>query len=275
MDDSGELSCVYRNIQKRLNKKNTLNRIASCAWVVTIASFAVFYFYAIVMKDPILPLLFISLLFLAVLGIFGIKSGRIELTKKDRIIYHLQNINEGIIAGDFDYAEVEIRSCIVLLNNMIDKYQYLDFNKKIVGNLVKIEEILREYLYPVIKENNQRDPEKVSAISDYLSVASRQIYYDDLKEATRFDNKHFRRGEIPLESFRLSRFRTFLNMMKKYLETNSTVRYIFTFLGAFIVLLLLEIGMKGQDWGSIIEDILIILLISVGIAHGIEYFRKS
>jgi len=279
MNRSDELDYVYKSIQERVDEKDDF-RLKSSYWqIIAFAVFIFAYCYILIVRPPIIQVVLIvaaCVISTWMCWRYVRRYNRIEITKKDQIINYLQSIKKALLGNEFVRADAKIVSCILFLNNMVKKYKYMVFTEGIVENLVKIEEILREYVHPVVAEHHQIDPEKLSVISDYLNVASSQIYYNNLKEATKFNNRHFRRYETPVESFvPLSRFQKAVNVVKKYSESSPVARYIITFLIGFIIILALEVGLKGLSLKIIADDILTILLISIGVTYGIEYFRKS
>ncbi len=273
-----DFDCVYKKIQSRVDEYNKLNIWLTCVFVCGLVSFFILYFN-ILFKFLSSSIFFVILAVFLICVIIGlkikIKSSRLKITNRYRIIYYLQNIKKAILVDDFSSAKAGISSCVLFLNDLIEEYKYTEFTEEIVESLVKIEAILRNYAYPIISEDSQKYPLKVSTISDYLDVASRQIYLNKLKEATMFSTKGFEEVEVPIKSvIPLSRFRIGADKLVGYTQTNPSARYIGTSLIAFIVVFGFDMALK-RDLNVVKFDMLTILGISVMIATGIMSSRKS
>ncbi len=273
---------IYTNIQGRLNKKDKLEKNVKLAGISLFVSFFIIYTLVIFVSSFTVSLFLISCIIPGIFLVFYItsnrKSDKIKIADFEKIFYELQKLRRDLIGYElFINAKEDIHSCVLFLNDIINKYKDLEFVDDVRDNLKKIEKVLREQIHPFIEtEDNHQDTKQVELVRSYLNRVSIHIYKKNLTQVPELNTESIKEVPTPFNHFiPLSIHRLLIHEILEYTKNRPVERYLLIFSLTSLFVILLVRSFIAQEWASIKEDWDKIVGASALITYGIGEFIKS
>ena len=277
MNSEDKLQYFYEEIEEkrsRIDKNEKLRNysltgsICFLIFVALISTPSYFPYQSLLFTVAIL--IFFSLYLLGLF--FNVKIKNSALSEHESIFYRLKNIQRFLSSENPTKAKEQLKSLILYVNDIKEKYPNKPFTDTIFKNLVKFEKILLKNLYPSLTHSNDEIAKKTE---HYLKDVLKSVKEGNLTAICDIDVSGLDSEERSLdELYEPTRVERIYGDIKE-LFSIPKVRYLVTFSIVTLIVLLLDFFIaKGSNWELVKDDFMMILFISAVIVGGLEAYRK-